>query len=131
MAAPATITTEQLLRLETEDEFQAWVIDYARAHGWRRAHFRPARTEKGWRTPVSADGKGFPDLVLARQGVVYIVELKSETGRIDAAQVAWGNELGGVYRLWRPRDRAEIERLLSSQPYGRSSLPLHPPEALT
>ena len=32
--------------LETEDEFQSWVIDYAHLHHWTVAHFRPAMVIK-------------------------------------------------------------------------------------
>ncbi len=38
-----------------------------RLYHWRIAHFRPAKTEKGWRTPMTGD-VGFPDLVIARWG---------------------------------------------------------------
>jgi hypothetical protein len=56
----------------TEREFQRQVIDLARLLGWRCAHFRPGRTARGWRTPVQADGAGFPDLqpVRARDGLL-------------------------------------------------------------
>ena len=33
--------------------------------------------------------KGFPDLVLAKNGVVLIVELKTDTGVATPDQVAW------------------------------------------
>ena len=46
----------------SERELQDAVIQLARLLGWRVAHFRPAMTTRGWRTPVSADGAGFPDL---------------------------------------------------------------------
>lgn len=43
-----------------ERQWQAQVIELARILGWRVAHFRPALTKHGWRTPVQADGAGFP-----------------------------------------------------------------------
>jgi hypothetical protein len=46
-----------------EQSFQSVVIEVARLTGWRVAHFRAARTAHGWRTPVTADGAGWPDLV--------------------------------------------------------------------
>ena len=52
----------------TEAELQANVVKTAHLFGWTVAHFRsvPVKTNKGIRymTPVSADGKGFPDLCL-------------------------------------------------------------------
>lgn len=98
----------------TEAELQSAVIDLARMCGWRVAHFRPARTETGWVTPVAGDGKGFPDLVLVRDRVLF-VELKSATGRLSEDQVAWLQELaaaGADARVWRPGDWDEIEAAL-------------------
>lgn len=90
---------------ETEAQFQNRVIHLAHLNGWRCFHARPARTEKGWRTAGQGNGaSGFFDLVLARDGVVILAELKSEQGRVSAAQRRWMIEAGGVARLWRPRD---------------------------
>jgi len=79
----------------TEAAFQQTVIDLAHMLGWKVAHFRPARTEKGWRTPVAADGAGFPDLVLVRERVVFM-ELKSDRGRLSVAQRAWLDDLSAA-----------------------------------
>ena len=98
-----------------ESLWQRTVIDAAHLTGWRVAHFRPARTAQGWRTPVAADGCGFPDLVLARPGEALAVELKSDTGRLTRYQEVWlellaGAGLGG--HVWRPRDWVEVEGVL-------------------
>lgn len=87
-----------------EADWQAQVIDLAHLHGWIVAHFRPAQTAKGWRTPVSADGKGFPDLVLARKGEVLFRELKAQKGRLTQEQERWGLILGDLWDVWRPSD---------------------------
>ena len=87
----------------TEDDFQSRIIETAQLHGWRVAHFRAARTSRGWRTPVQGDA-GFPDLVLARRGALIVAELKSDTGRVAPDQRAWLDQLGGHGRLWWPRD---------------------------
>lgn len=63
----------------TEGQLQAAVIGAARSLGWRIAHFRPAATARGYRTPMQGH-KGFPDLVLARAGVVFVWELKGWQG---------------------------------------------------
>jgi hypothetical protein len=91
-----------------EQAFQAVVVETARLAGWRCAHFRPARTDKGWRTPVTADGAGWPDLVLVRPPRILFVELKSETGQLRPNQTEWLDVLRllpqvEVY-LWRPGD---------------------------
>lgn len=89
----------------TEAELQTGVIELARLLGYRVAHFRPAKTEQGWRTPVQADGKGFPDLVLVGRGRVLFVELKSDKGIKSPDQEAWQSSLddaGALVFTWRP-----------------------------
>jgi hypothetical protein len=106
-----------------ESEFLAMVTELAVIYGWRWAHFRVARTEHGWRTPVSGPlGKGWPDLVLTRErdGRMIYAELKTDTGRLTDDQSAVLGYLMGVARLhgwlqvhiWRPRDFDEIQAAL-------------------
>lgn len=101
-----------------ERDFQRQVIAAAKALGWRVAHFRPARTLDGWRTPVTADGAGWPDLVLVRGSAMLIRELKSDRGRLTHVQRAWLDalELAGVdVGVWRPRDWSVIEMTLKTR----------------
>lgn len=122
----------------TEREFQDAVVDIAHLYGWRVFHARAAGTNKGWRTPVAYDGKGYVDLTLVHpDGYVVFAEMKSATGKMSDDQLAWGEMLASVsegintwldepvmpdrrdrvfYRLWRPRDGDEIVTLLS---FGR------------
>ena len=68
-----------------EATLQRQVLNLARLTGWRSAHFRPAQNQRGkWRTAVSGDGAGFPDLVLAREDRLLFVELKQD-GRYPTA----------------------------------------------
>jgi VRR-NUC domain len=81
------------------------------------AHFRPARTERGWRTPVAANGAGFVDLVLVRERVVF-AELKAAKTRITRAQIQWLDALadaGAEVYVWRPGDWQEIEQVLGGR----------------
>lgn len=105
---------------ETEAGFQDKVIEYARLKGWRVAHFRPAQTVKGWRTPVAADGNGFPDLVLVRPtnderaGVIF-AELKSEAGKVRPEQREWLHDLeraGVEAYVWRPSNFDDVMEIL-------------------
>jgi hypothetical protein len=94
----------------TEEQFYHQVVDLAHIFGWKVAHFRPAQTSKGWRTPVGADGRGFPDLVLAKDSVILFAELKSETGKASPEQGEWLKILNGY--LWKPSDIEEIQGIL-------------------
>lgn len=89
---------------ESEAEFTRQVIAAARAAGWLCAHFGPARVLRGGRekyeTPVRGDGKGLPDLVLARGGRVILAELKAERGVLSSHQERWVRESGAA--VWRP-----------------------------
>jgi len=90
----------------TEAELQDAIIEAAHIYGFRVAHFRPALTTKGWRTPVSADGKGFYDLVLAKPGRIIMVECKSTNGTLSDDQQKWRDAVWGAceYYCWRPDD---------------------------
>ena len=91
----------------SEAEWLRQLTDLAGLYGWSWAHFRPARTLQGWRTPVSGPGgAGFPDLVLWRERVLF-VELKAERGGVLPAQRQVLAELevaGAEVYLWRPSD---------------------------
>lgn len=95
----------------SERQFQGEVIALARLLGWKVAHFRPARVRRGGRdiyeTPVGADGKGWPDLVLVRAGTIIFAELKVGKNTASEEQVAWLDalrETGAAAGVWRPSD---------------------------
>ena len=103
----------------TEAEFLATIIKYAQAKGWKVAHFRPGMTSRVdkagkpvWVTPVQGDGKGFPDLVLTRDGQLLFIEAKNEKGKLSEEQAEWILQLSKVayssprveVHAWRPSD---------------------------
>lgn len=100
----------------TETEFQDLVLKLALMFGWRRAHFRPAETKKGWRTAVSGDGKGFPDLLLIRGKTLIVAELKRSRKEVPTPeQEAWLAAFRGAgipAYLWTPEDWSTIEGVL-------------------
>ena len=111
--------TKPCLPSITEAEFQRQVLQLARINGWRSAHFRPAKTARGWRTPCQGDAKGFPDLVLVkpgRPGRLLFVELKRLGAWLTGEQKDWIHALedaGAQVFVWRPSDWPEIEKELS------------------
>lgn len=108
----------------SERGLQAAVIDCAHLLGWRCAHFRPALTAKGWRTPVQADGAGFPDICMAhpRQRRLLFVELKAGRGVLSPEQVRWLDALTDCecceVCCWYPADWADgtVEAVLRGEP---------------
>jgi hypothetical protein len=109
----------------SEAELQKAVIALAQRLQWRVAHFRPGLTKAGnWVTAVQGDGKGFPDLVLARPGRLLFVELKAQGKYPSPEQREWLEALGAAgteWRVWRPRDWHDgtIEREL--RPYREAA----------
>lgn len=97
-----------------ERDVQESIIHLAHAFGWRVAHFRPARTDQGWRTAVAADGAGFPDLVLVRDRVIF-AEVKRGGQHPRPHQVEWLNGLssaGAEVYVWTLSDWDEIVEIL-------------------
>ena len=105
----------------SEDEFQTQVISLAHLLGWKIAHFRGVRTQRRdgsvfYQTPVQADGKGFPDLVMVKDKRVIYAELKSEKGVLSVEQKEWLRLLAldkkrEVY-CWRPSEIWDIQEIL-------------------
>ncbi len=102
------------------EAFTYQVLKLARILGWRRAHFRPALTAKGWRTAVSGDGSGFPDIVLAKAGFpIVFAEIKGAKGSLSPEQRVWRDVLlacpGCRYFVWRPADLDTISEILTKR----------------
>lgn len=101
----------------SEAEFLKAVLALARLRGWVCLHVRPARTNKGWRTPLQGDGVGFPDLLCVRPntGSLLVAELKSDRGRLTPEQQVWLDAFhaaGVEAHIWRPKAWKLIERAL-------------------
>lgn len=128
-----------------EDDLLTAVIDMAHLFGLTVAHFRPARVvdrrtgRETWRTPVQADGKGYPDLTIVGPGGVLFRELKSATGPTTPEQLAWLRNLrtaGADAGTWRPADlrtgRIQRElRALRKPQSVRSGIPQRPRKGLS
>lgn len=114
---PATEPRTEAGRRLAEADWMRQVMEFAQLMGWETFHPRPARTLDGWRTPGSGSmAKGWPDLVLVRDGRLIFAELKTDTGRLTASQDRVGGILNEVaeYHVWRPSDwewvQAALER---------------------
>jgi hypothetical protein len=108
MSAPVAPLPDSLL----EEDFKKTVIDAAITHGWLVHHSRPAKTARGWRTPIEGH-PGLPDLVLARDGVVIFAELKKHRAYPKPDQRKWLAAIGVQARVWRPVDWPAIVAELS------------------
>jgi hypothetical protein len=92
----------------SESDLQKAVIEMAQRHHWKVMHPLPGRTARGtgWATTTQGNGKGFPDLTLVRERIVF-VELKAEGKYLAAEQKEWRDAIlaaGGEWYCWKPKD---------------------------
>lgn len=87
----------------TEAELQDAVIPLLRQFGFLVHHSLPSRTVKGYRTALQGDA-GLLDLVIAKGGAVWLVELKRDDTYPTPGQRAWLAAGGRLCGVWRPRD---------------------------
>lgn len=108
---------QRIAKAMSEAELQDAIIGCARTFSYTVAHFRPALTKHGWRTPVAADGKGFPDLLLAKErpADLIAVELKREGQDPTPDQIKWLRVLAPSIPvfIWRPSNwlAGEVEQV--------------------
>ena len=94
-----------------EERFQREVMEIGKMRGWKRAHFRAARTKDGYRTPVQGDGKGFPDNVFLRNNRIVVAELKVKPNKPTNEQHKWLAAFaaaGAEVYVWYPEDIDKI-----------------------
>ena len=111
----------------SETAFSSQVEDLLKTFHWRWVHFRPAWSERGYRTPIRGGdpdgykGKGFVDYCAVRNGLCLFIELKDDKAKLPPAQEAWGKDLqavaehslGVMYFCWRPNQlETEIIEIL-------------------
>lgn len=96
----------------TEADFAQQVKDIAAIYGYQYAHFRPALTRHGWRTPVEGTlGHGWPDYVFVREHDrrILFVELKGSKGTISLEQARVLETLRSLETGIRPVNAARVE----------------------
>lgn len=118
----------------SEAEFQQAVIDLAHQCGAVVAHFFKMKVVEPsgftrWMTPAGADGKGWPDLFIAIEGMKPIVaELKVKANVPTPEQWGWIRLLrsGGLdVRVWYPSDWSDIVDALTHPVAAVSAQELH------
>ena len=116
MAARLT-PEERALRSITERQWQGTVEKLLTAHGWTWYHpgdNRPVTAKSGAKYTQRVV-PGWPDLFAVKGPRLLAVELKREDGKTSPEQDAWLAKLAGAgveTAVWRPRDLAEIRRIL-------------------
>jgi hypothetical protein len=86
----------------TGKQLQRAAIQVCHARGFIVAHFTAAQVRQGvFVTPIKADGKGFPDMIVAGHGRVFAIEVKGTNDYVKPEQREWLNRLeaGGVKTL--------------------------------
>lgn len=101
---------------QTEAQFQQAVTELAEVLGYQVLHVRRSVVRSGrWATATSV--AGWPDLTIWGHGRFLLAELKSDRGRLSAAQEQVIDSLRGCgldVHVWRPADWPEIENTLRS-----------------
>jgi VRR-NUC domain len=95
-----------------EKDFQKTVIEYAEHRGWKTSHHRPGFARAG--KFVTLASPGFPDLVLARDRLVFM-ELKAKGLKLRPEQQEWFEALrhaGVECYVVNPQSWALIEKVL-------------------
>ena len=108
MTFPRAITDPPI----SEAGYQDTVAELLQLHKFLVFHARPAMTKKGYRTPVSYDGAGFPDLVAIGNGHVMFIEVKRNSMGLSPNQERWADVASEVscltdrvsYWTLRPKD---------------------------
>lgn len=99
-----------------EEAFQRWIKQYAEDHDWLVNHTRRAvsgEKNKRWLTATSV--KGWPDLTLVRERIVY-AEIKLDDTYPTPEQRRVLERLrraGAEVYVWRPRNKKAIQRALA------------------
>ena len=96
----------------SEKDFDAAIVELAKANGWLTYHTRDSRKSES----------GFPDRVFVRNGRLIFAELKVPPNVPSAAQQTWIEELSKcnpkqvIVAVWMPRDWPDIASVLTAAP---------------
>lgn len=80
----------------TELACEDTIVRAAKLGGWRVHAERASRTASGRHATAIKGHKGWPDLVLAREGIVIVAELKRKPNKVEDDQRAWLSQLNAA-----------------------------------
>lgn len=106
-------------RERTERDWQNFVIARALNNGWTYYHAPDNKPDRNGR--IQNIVKGFPDLVLVKDGRLVFAELKKELGRVTPEQTEWLAQLaatGAETYIWRPSQWREVDAYLEGTADG-------------
>ena len=75
-----------------EEDCVDTIAEAAQVLGFLVHHSRPARTAKGWRTPIQGNA-GFVDLVIVGHGKSWFIEAKRRPLKPTPEQMLWATEM--------------------------------------
>jgi hypothetical protein len=95
--------------LLTHDQYVGKIIGGLHAKGYRSVTYRTALLPTGRHVTALFGDKGLPDIIAARDGIVWFIEVKTGSGRLDPDQKIWRKHLpGAYYRLVREDDYDQL-----------------------
>jgi hypothetical protein len=100
--------------IRNEYELQKIGLEMMKLLGWKTSHFKAAKVDGRWMTPLQGDAKGFVDVVAARDRIIY-VEFKGAAGKVEPEQQVWHDCLrraGGEVYVIRPNDIHQLAQVL-------------------
>lgn len=106
---------DPVLAAQSEKQFQEQVITTARQRGWHVVHFNDSRRETKNGLVGDSDARGWPDLTLIRDRVLFR-ELKKVGGKLTVAQLEMLERLKGAGEdagVWTPLDWPAIAEALA------------------
>lgn len=106
-----------MARQTPENDFMRQVMELAKLHDWKVAHFGSSVRVVGKNRVFvgDKDAAGFPDLIMVRGQRIIFAELKAPKGRLSETQVGWMLALQRAHDeayVWRPDDWEEINHIL-------------------
>jgi len=109
---PSVVSTDA-----SEADFQGKLIKALKDNAWLVHAERPARSGKGWVTPIQGNS-GFPDLIAVKPPAILVIENKTKSGRLSPEQEKWViafSACGVKVLVARPEDWESILKIIEER----------------